>query len=190
MVDTLNVAGQLNTQVRRLSLGERMKMELIAALIHNPKVIFLDEPTIGLDVITQYHIREFLKFYCKEYGTTIILTSHNFNDIISLCDSLVLINKGEKIYSDTFHNFKNKFLNEKVFILKFKKKNAVEFIKNINNSMNFAAEQLSEDTVKIITSSDTSLDVLKNISKDFLKELNDINIENISMDDVIRKIYR
>lgn len=190
MVDTLNVAGQLNTQVRRLSLGERMKMELIAALIHNPKVIFLDEPTIGLDVITQYHIREFLKFYCKEYGTTIILTSHNFNDIISLCDSLVLINKGEKIYSDTFHNFKNKFLNEKVFILKFKKKNAEEFIKNINNSMDFAAEQLSEDTVKIITSSDTSLDVLKNISKDFLKELNDINIENISMDDVIRKIYR
>ena len=190
MVDTLNVAGQLNTQVRRLSLGERMKMELIAALIHNPKVIFLDEPTIGLDVITQYHIREFLKFYCKEYGTTIILTSHNFNDIISLCDSLVLINKGEKIYYDTFNNFKNKFLNEKVFILKFKKKNAEEFIKNINNSMDFAAEQLSEDTVKIITSSDTSLDVLKNISKDFLKELNDINIENISMDDVIRKIYR
>lgn len=74
--------------------------------------------------------------------------------------------------------------------MKFKKKNAEEFIKNINNSMDFAAEQLSEDTVKIITSSDTSLDVLKNISKDFLKELNDINIENISMDDVIRKIYR
>ena len=78
----------------------------------------------------------------------------------------------------------------KYLFLKFKKKNAEEFIKNINNSMDFAAEQLSEDTVKIITSSNTNLDILKNISKDFLKELNDINIENISMEDVIRKIYR
>lgn len=190
MVDILNVKEQLNTQVRRLSLGERMKMELIASLIHKPKIIFLDEPTIGLDVVTQYHIREFLKSYCRKYDTTIILTSHNFNDIISLCDSLILINKGEKIYSDTFENFRNKFLNEKVFVLKLKKANADELIKNINDRTDFFVEKLSEDSVKILADSDSSLEVLKNISKEFMNELKDINIENISMDDVIRKIYQ
>lgn len=192
MVGTLKVEEQLNIQVRRLSLGERMKMELIAALIHKPKIIFLDEPTIGLDVITQYHIREFLKSYCKKYRTTIILTSHNFNDIISLCDSLILINKGEKIYSDSFENFKNKFLNEKVFVLKFKETSASAFIENMNTDAgtDFSVEQLSEDTVKIIADSNSSLDVLKNISKDCINELKDIDIENISMDDVIRKIYQ
>ncbi|MBC2575573.1 ATP-binding cassette domain-containing protein [Peptostreptococcus canis] len=190
MVDILNVKEQLNTQVRRLSLGERMKMELIAALIHKPKIIFLDEPTIGLDVITQYHIREFLKEYCKKYRTTIILTSHNFNDIIYLCDSLILINKGEKIYSDSFKNFKNEFLNEKLFVLKFKETNASKFIKDIKNSTTFLAEKLSEDSIKIIAYADSSLDVLKNISENLINELKDINIENISMDDVIRRIYQ
>lgn len=190
MVNTLNVREQLNTQVRRLSLGERMKMELIAALIHKPKIIFLDEPTIGLDVITQYHIREFLKKYCKKYSTAIILTSHNFNDIISLCDSLILINKGEKIYSDSFENFKNEFLNEKVFTLKFKETNISEFIKNIKSNTDFLIENLSEDSIKITAETDSTLDVLKNISENLINQLKDINIENIDMDDVIRKIYQ
>lgn len=190
MVNTLNVREQLNTQVRRLSLGERMKMELIAALIHKPKIIFLDEPTIGLDVITQYHIREFLKKYCKKYSTAIILTSHNFNDIISLCDSLILINKGEKIYSDSFENFKNEFLNEKVFTLKFKETNISEFIKNIKSNTDFLIEKLSEDSIKITAETDSTLDVLKNISENLINQLKDINIENIDMDDVIRKIYQ
>lgn len=190
MMDILGVKEQLNTQVRRLSLGERMKMELISALIHKPKIIFLDEPTIGLDVITQYHIREFLKSYSKRYRTTIILTSHNFDDIISLCDSLILINNGEKIYSDRFENFKNEFLNEKIFVLKFKRDNVSKFMKHINDGTDFFTEQLSEDTIKIVTNSDSSLDVLKNISREFMNELRDINIENISMEDVIRKIYQ
>ena len=190
MVGILEVKELLNTQVRRLSLGERMKMELIAALIHKPKIIFLDEPTIGLDVITQYHIREFLKSYCKKYAATMILTSHNFNDIVSLCDSLILINKGEKIYSDTFENFKHKFLNEKVFILKLKRANARELLKYIKDCCSFPSEQLGEDSIKILTDSDSSLHVLQNISKEFMTEYKDITIENISMDDVIRKIYQ
>lgn len=190
MVGILEVKELLNTQVRRLSLGERMKMELIAALIHKPKIIFLDEPTIGLDVITQYHIREFLKSYCKKYAATMILTSHNFNDIVFLCDSLILINKGEKIYSDTFENFKHKFLNEKVFILKLKRANARELLKYIKDCCSFPSEQLGEDSIKILTDSDSSLHVLQNISKEFMTECKDITIENISMDDVIRKIYQ
>lgn len=190
MTEILNVKNQINIQVRRLSLGERMKMELIAALIHKPAVVFLDEPTIGLDVITQFNIREFLKQYCVKYKSTIILTSHNFNDIVSLCDSLILINNGEKIYSNTFENFKKEFLNQKYFILKLKRPIADRIVKLFEGKENFYTEKIEQDTVRISANTDTSLDILKNISKNFIEELNDITIENISMDTVIRKIYQ
>lgn len=83
LVEKLHVEQQLHVQVRKLSLGERMKMELIAALIHSPSVLFLDEPTIGLDILSQETIRTFLKEYNEKFQTTIMLTSHNFDDISS-----------------------------------------------------------------------------------------------------------
>lgn len=190
MAETLGVEGQLGVQVRRLSLGERMKMELIAALIHNPDVIFLDEPTIGLDVITQYGIREFLKSHCRKYGSTVILTSHNFNDIVSLCDSLILIDHGEKIYADTFENFKRDFLSRKYFILKLRAPNADELIEALGRMGNFQAEKMEDNAIRISADSETSLDILKGISGHVIEELNDINIENVGMDDVIRELYR
>jgi ABC-2 type transport system ATP-binding protein len=85
-------------QVRELSLGERMKMELIAALLHRPRVLFLDEPTIGLDVISQKAVREFLRDYNRRYKTTILLTSHYMADISSLCERVIVIDHGKKIY--------------------------------------------------------------------------------------------
>ena len=82
--------------VRELSLGERMKFELIASLLHRPRVLFLDEPTIGLDVVAQKNIREFIKEYNRQTKTTILLTSHYMNDIQALCDRVVVINHGQK----------------------------------------------------------------------------------------------
>ena len=190
MIEILGVEKQVNVQVRRLSLGERMKMELIAALIHKPKLIFLDEPTIGLDVITQYNIRDFLKRYCSTYHATLILTSHNFNDIVSLCSELILINNGEKIYSDSFINFKNTFLNQKYFILKLKFPTAEKIITILQQKGVGTVEKTADDTVKISADSTESLDILKNISNKFIEDLNDITIENISMEDVIRKLYK
>lgn len=190
MIEMMGVHKQLNVQVRRLSLGERMKMELIASLLHKPSVVFLDEPTIGLDVITQYNIRKFLKEYSSQYKSTIILTSHNFNDIVTLCNSLILINKGEKIYSDSFKNFERKFFNEKYFILKLKTPTAKNIMENIKRIGNFEIEQIEANSIKISVDSEKSLDILKTLSSDFLDELVDINIENVSMDDVIRKIYQ
>jgi len=190
MIEILGVEKQVNVQVRRLSLGERMKMELIAALIHKPKLIFLDEPTIGLDVITQYNIRDFLKHYCSTYHATLILTSHNFNDIVSLCSELILINNGEKIYSDSFINFKNTFLNQKYFILKLKFPTAEKIITMLQQKGVGTAEKTADDTVKISADSTESLDILKNISNEFIEDLSDITIENISMEDVIRKLYK
>ncbi len=91
----------LKTQLRRLSLGERMKMELIGALLHEPRVLFLDEPTIGLDIVAQENIREFLLKYVKEKGPTVILTSHYMDDIAKLADKLLLISQGSIKYEGT-----------------------------------------------------------------------------------------
>ena len=193
MVALLGVEELVNVQVRRLSLGERMKMELIAALLHKPDVIFLDEPTIGLDVVTQHNIREFLKRYCAAHASTVILTSHNFNDIVSLCDSLILLDNGEKIYADTFANFKRDFLSQKYFILKLNLPNADEIIKSLEKSLesrgNLQAEKVEDNAVRLSADPETSLDILKDISNNFIEELSDINIENIGMEDVIRRIY-
>jgi len=94
----LDAGSLLKTQVRRLSLGERMKMELIAALLHKPAILFLDEPTIGLDLFSQKKIREFIKQYNQNTNATILLTSHYMNDIESLCKRSIIINGGEIAY--------------------------------------------------------------------------------------------
>lgn len=97
-IQLFGVEKLMDVQVRTLSLGERMKMELIAALLHNPKVLFLDEPTIGLDAVASKQIRKFLKEINEEKKTTIILTSHYLEDIKALCKRTVVINHGVKLY--------------------------------------------------------------------------------------------
>jgi ABC-2 type transport system ATP-binding protein len=104
----------LNTQLRRLSLGERMKMEIIGSLLHEPKVLFLDEPTIGLDIVAQENIRNFLSNYVKEKGPTVILTSHYMDDIATLADRLLLISKGSIVYQGTVDEFLKKSNSELV----------------------------------------------------------------------------
>jgi ABC-2 type transport system ATP-binding protein len=98
LTDTLGVKDQLNIQIRRLSLGERMKMELIAALLHDPQVVFLDEPTIGLDLTAQRAIREFILNYSREHRPAMLLTSHYMEDIERLCERIIIIRQGEFVY--------------------------------------------------------------------------------------------
>lgn len=96
--EMLEITPLLQTQVRKLSLGERMKCELVAALLHNPRVVFLDEPTIGLDVVSQVRIREFLKAYREKGRSTILLTSHYMQDVKELCERVVIIDHGEIVF--------------------------------------------------------------------------------------------
>jgi ABC-2 type transport system ATP-binding protein len=98
LVGLLGVGAKLDVMVRELSLGERMKMELIAALLHRPRVLFLDEPTIGLDVVSQKAVRQFLKDYNRRHKVTIVLTSHYMADIKELCERVIVIHRGTKIY--------------------------------------------------------------------------------------------
>ncbi len=104
----LDCGSVLKTQLRRLSLGERMKMEIIGCLLHDPKILFLDEPTIGLDIVAQTAIRKFLAEYVKEKKPTVILTSHYMDDIAKLADRLLLISKGQIVYDGTVPGFAQK----------------------------------------------------------------------------------
>lgn len=105
LAELLQCSHVLQTQLRRLSLGERMKMEIIGSLLHEPKVLFLDEPTIGLDIVAQETIREFLHQYVKDKGPTVILTSHYMDDIAKLANKLLLISKGHIVYQGTVPDF-------------------------------------------------------------------------------------
>ena len=105
----LNVTEKLNQPVRKLSLGERMKAELLAALLHHPQVLFLDEPTLGLDVNAQVAVREFLQEYNQRYGATILLTSHYMADITALCDRVLLIHQGQLIYDGLLDGLLERF---------------------------------------------------------------------------------
>lgn len=150
----------LETQLRRLSLGERMKMEIIGSLLHSPEVLFLDEPTIGLDIVAQEIIREFLNEYVKNKGPTVILTSHYMDDIAKLADKLLLISKGSIVYDGTVEGFVAKSEQIQVVTYKFvgepeqrqeiKQPELNEFLKKISNQgplENFKIEETDFEDV-------------------------------------------
>jgi len=119
LTELLDVKDLLKVQVRRLSLGERMKMEIIASLIHRPRVLFLDEPTIGLDIISQKKMREFIRYYNLQNKTTVILTSHYMNDIEELCKRTIIINQGKLIYDGELCNVNGILGDKKLVKLQF-----------------------------------------------------------------------
>ena len=117
LAEMLDVAHLLGRPVRELSLGERMKMELIAALLHGPEVLFLDEPTIGLDVVAQHNIQTFLKQYQQQRQVTILLTSHYMKDVVALCRRVVIIAQGRIIYNGSLEGILDRFGGQKVVSL-------------------------------------------------------------------------
>ncbi|NOY43071.1 MAG: ATP-binding cassette domain-containing protein [Planctomycetes bacterium] len=119
LVDMLDVRHVLKQPVRELSLGERMKMELTAALLHSPEVLFLDEPTIGLDVIAQHNVQKFLKHYQEKRKITILLTSHYMKDIAALCRRVVIIAHGDIMYDGSLAGIVDRFSGHKVLSLQF-----------------------------------------------------------------------
>src|ERR1051325_1047150 len=119
LTELLNVKDKLNVAVRELSLGERMKMELIAALLHQPKVLFLDEPTIGLDVVSQKTVREFLREYNARQKTTIVLTSHYMTDIQELCKRVIIIDRGAISFDGQLDEVVDRFADFKLVTIQF-----------------------------------------------------------------------
>lgn len=109
LVERLQLQDLLNRPVRKLSLGQRMRCELVAALLHNPSIVFLDEPTIGLDIVVKSEIREFLKDMNRDHGTTILLTTHDLQDIEALCSRVIMLDDGRIIYDGGLEELKNRW---------------------------------------------------------------------------------
>ena len=119
LVDLLEIGDVLNVQVRRLSLGQRMKCELVAALLHRPRVLFLDEPTIGLDVVVQKRLRGFLQLYNARYGTTVLLTSHYMDDVEELCRRVMVINHGRLVFDGAMASLVERYATTKYITVVF-----------------------------------------------------------------------
>ena len=109
LVERLQLGDLLNRPVRKLSLGQRMRCELVASLLHNPSILFLDEPTIGLDIVVKTEIREFLKQINREHGTTILLTTHDLQDIEALCSRVIMLDDGRIIYDGGLDELKSRW---------------------------------------------------------------------------------
>ncbi len=183
LTEMLDVKDLLKKQVRRLSLGERMKLELIASLIHKPKIILLDEPTIGLDVVSQKRIRDFLKKYNKENKITIILTSHYMSDIEDLCKRVIIINNGEVLQDGNIEDFSTKINSNKYL--------TASFSEYVDSERMTQIGRLIESTGYV-----SKLEVNKGNIASCAKELLDnfpvvdLNIEGIPLEDTISTIFQ
>lgn len=173
----------LYTPVKNLSLGQRIKCELACALIHKPEILFLDEPTIGLDPVVKENIRVLIKRMNKEYKTTVFLTSHDVGDIEKLCKRVIIINNGKMVMDESMDHLKYHYLDKKIIEVKMTEK--------VNLS--------DEDGIKIIKDKGYNLkleiDTAKKTVIDAIKLLNpekiiDINISNIPLEEIISGIYQ
>lgn len=179
--------------VRTLSLGQRMRADLAASLIHNPKILYLDEPTIGLDVVVKEKVRNAIKRINKKYNTTVILTTHDLEDIEELCDRIIIIDKGVKIYDGSLSEIKEKYgymTNVSILI----KKNELEDKININSYFNLDNNDLnlSDEDGKInITFNKnkiSQMEIIQYFMENYI--LQDFSVKETSIDDIIKKIYR
>lgn len=173
----------MNTPVRNLSLGQRIRCEIVASLIHEPKILFLDEPTIGLDPVVKENIRTLIKRMNKEYKTTVVLTSHDVSDIEKLCKRVIIVNKGQIVLDDSMENLKYHYLNKKIVEAKMKEQ------VNLDDEEGITILKDKGYNLKI------EVDTKKRSVSDALKLLNpdnivDINISNIPLENIISEIYK
>ncbi len=173
----------MDTPVRNLSLGQRIRCEIVASLIHEPKILFLDEPTIGLDPVVKENIRNFIKKMNKEYKTTVVLTSHDVSDIEKLCKRVIIVNNGQIVMDDTMENLKYHYLNQKIVDAKMKEK------VNLDDEEGITILKDKGYNIKI------EVDTKKRSVADAIKLLNpdnivDINISNVPLEQIISAIYK
>jgi ABC-2 type transport system ATP-binding protein len=185
LVVLLGVAEKLNVMVRELSLGERMKMELIAALIHRPKVLFLDEPTIGLDIVSQRAVREFLRDYNRRHRVTIILTSHYMADIKELCERVIVIHKGRKIYDGALDRLESGSDSRKK-IVRFVPKDGA-FLETWRSRFGDTARG-SDGTFTLRVSTDDIVAVAQEVLA--AGPVADITIEDVPLEDIIAELFK
>lgn len=182
--EILDLEDLLEKQVKNLSLGQKMRCEIAATFLHNPKIVYLDEPTIGLDVFVKENIRKFIKDINKEKKTTVILTTHDLKDIEDICDRIILLDKGQIIYDGEKQKFKDTYGKYVIseFIIKDKKDNII-----LNNAE--IIEQ-TENKLKIKFSHDetTIVKIMDEISQ--FCNIEDIHMKEAELEDILKEIYK
>lgn len=186
LVNLLDVKEVLNIQVRKLSLGQRMKCELIAALLHNPKVLFLDEPTIGLDVVMQKVLRDFIKTYNQEFGATIILTSHYMGDVKELCERAIIIDHGHKVFDGKLQNIIDQYARNKILSLVFDKKVPKAELAKYGEVKEFAEDGTSLTATLLVDRKVATKTAAKILEK---LPVQDLNIEEPPIEAIIREVF-
>lgn len=182
LVDALDMGEKVNSQVRKMSLGERMKCELIAALLHNPKVVFLDEPTIGLDLVSQRRIREFLQELNRETGCTIMLTSHYMQDVQELCDRIVVIDHGTKVFDGALDALLRDYADTRRLKLTLSEDVSRETLETFGS----VTELEANVATLAIASSDVTAITARALSE---LPVADVALESVSLDEIIRDIF-
>ncbi|MDF2674511.1 MAG: transporter [Clostridiales bacterium] len=184
LTTTLDLSNLLSTPVRQLSLGQRMRCEIGASLLHNPKILFLDEPTIGLDAVSKIAVRNFIKTINKEKSVTVILTTHDMNDIEALAERIILIGKGQILLDGTLSELKSRFVNHKTVIVDFADNNDdihIEGTTTISRSKERLTLSVDLERIKVsevIGLLSDKLDIL------------DVSIESRPIEEIIVDLYR
>ena len=183
--ELLQLEDLLEKQVKNLSLGQKMRCEIAATFLHNPKIVYLDEPTIGLDVLVKENIRKFIKDINKERNTTIILTTHDLKDIEDVCNRIILLDKGQIIFDGEKQKFKDTYGNSvsAEIIIKNKKTSITE---NLYEE-DFEIIEENEDCLKIKFSHDrmTIVDIISKYG-----DIVDIHMKETELEDILKEIYR
>lgn len=182
LIEILSLKDIIKIPVRQLSLGSRMKLEIAASLIHKPKILFLDEPTIGLDAISKKDVREFIKKINKKNNITIILTTHDMNDIEALAKRIILIGKGKKLYDGTLNELKKDYGYIRTISVKTKdkiniKKNYIVSQKKNDDTIEFKIDTRKIEINKFINNLTNNISII------------DLEIDDNNMDDIVVKLY-
>jgi len=192
LVERLQLADLLNRPVRKLSLGQRMRCELVASLLHNPSILFLDEPTIGLDIIVKTEIRDFLQTLNRKYETTILLTTHDLQDIEALCTRVVMLDDGQIIYDGGLDELKAKWGKGKEVHFQFGAHVRLEKLRQLTAGLDVVWSSESGDNdmaAKVWIPLEVNVsDVLGRVVSTL--DIRDIKIVETNTDDIVREIYK
>ena len=183
LIELFDIEDLVHTPVRRLSLGQRMICEIVGVLIHEPEILFLDEPTIGLDPVVKEKIRVFIKRLNKEKHTTIFLTSHDVGDIEKLCKRVIIVNNGEIVLDDSMENLKYHYLNKKIVEAKMNTKINLDDVDGIN----ILKDKDYNLKLEVDLTKKTISDAIKLLDPD---KIIDINISNTPLETIISSIYK
>ncbi|MCT7951811.1 ATP-binding cassette domain-containing protein [Ancylothrix sp. C2] len=189
LTEMLSLQGKLNQPVRKLSLGERMKAELMAALLHRPEVLFLDEPTLGLDVNAQVGVREFLREYNQKYQATVLLTSHYMADITALCKRVILIHQGQLIYDGSLDGLLERFAPYREVKLELAHPlSDLEAKKGVSLDIYGEVEEIEGQSVRLLVRRDELTGTVAKILADL--EVLDLTITDPPIEEVIGRVFR